>query len=219
MFGAIGSAIGAIAGSALAHEQSKSLNRQEFEYNKTMYQNRYQWGAKDAEKAGFNPAIVAGGGAGNASTSAAQSGHSPVGSMEDMISALTSAEKANTEIDLNEAQKGLLQAQTINTMKEGGWIDDKAQKHLEEAASRIMLNKSTSALNAQKRKREYEETKKLKGGWASGAMGTDVDNALGKAAGFASAVPAIGMGYKAYKAYKNFKALRGASRFLSSLGR
>lgn len=163
MWGAIAKAVGGIAGaiggSAMAHEQSKSLNRQMFQYNNTQYQNRFQWAVEDAEKAGLNPAIVAGGGAGSIGSGSGGSGNNPFGTAESMITALSSAEQAKTQSKLNEAEEELTKIKAVGEMKRNGWIDKTTEKAIEEAGSRILNNQSTSALNAEKRKEARETAK------------------------------------------------------------
>lgn len=153
----IGGGMGLTA-SALQHEQNKSLNRQQFQYNKTMYQNRHQWETEDLEKSGLNPALSANSGA-TQSTGAGQTAQNPFGTAASMIQTLASAKQADAE-----TQK--INAETTSILKNNGWIDKKTQSEIEEAYSRIASNKATTAMNK-------ETTKKIRGGKMADWFGTD----------------------------------------------
>lgn len=194
----IGGGMG-LTSSLLQHEQNKSLNRQQFQYNKTMYQNRHQWETEDLEKSGLNPAISANSGA-TQGTSAGQSAQNPFGTASSIMQNLlnASAIQANTE---------KTQAETASILKNSGWIDKKTQAEIEEAYSRMLLNRTTSAKNA-------EETRKTKKGLPAQLFGTDGEAGWGTIASLASAIPALGFGYRAYK---GIKALRDGARIYKNV--
>lgn len=176
LFDSIGDAVfGAFGGKAAAEQNWK--------YQKEAMQNAHQWEVADLEKAGLNPALSAGGN--GASTGGAGGSGSPqgdvFGTVLSMINTATSAMKQITETEqvaaqkeLTEAQTELTNTQTLNTAKEGNWIDPKTEKEIEEATSRIAQNKTTSAL-------AEEQTNLIKGGTAAKYVGTQLFESAKKA--------------------------------------
>lgn len=89
MLGSLGSAaigaVGDIGGAFLQNEFNKGRMKDQFAYNREMYQNRYQWMMEDLRKAGLNPYLVPGLGGGGSgpgvglpSSNAPQAGTSAV---------------------------------------------------------------------------------------------------------------------------------------------
>lgn len=173
---ALGSIGGSIAGSMIQHQQQKSLNRQMFNYNKEMATHQYQWGVEDAEAAGLNPAIVGNLG-GSGSTSAGGGTQNPIGSMEGMLNTLTNASAVQKDNEVKEAQRELLHAQTAGVLKNNGWIDNKANQDIKESESRIIGQRSTSALQGAQKEKTHNETKKIREGKVSEYIGTDAGSA------------------------------------------
>lgn len=60
----LGSAAGAVAGGLMSAFGSSYSAKQEYKYNKELYQHRYQWQREDMEKAGYNPILGVYNGAG-----------------------------------------------------------------------------------------------------------------------------------------------------------
>jgi hypothetical protein len=56
-----GAVLGDVIGTGINTAASSYLMGNQFEYNKQMYQNRYQWTVDDLRKAGLNPILAAGG--------------------------------------------------------------------------------------------------------------------------------------------------------------
>lgn len=79
------------------YKYQKKLAEQQFEYNKTMMQNRHQWEVNDLRSAGLNPILSAGGGGAAGSTGSGGSVSAPAPEFDwDPLSAIQLSDQMKT---------------------------------------------------------------------------------------------------------------------------
>lgn len=87
-----GAVVGSITGGLLSNYGAKESASQSFQYQKELYQNRYQWQRQDMEKAGYNPILGVYNGAGSAGSVNVDNGYS---GMSSSLGAAGSAAESN----------------------------------------------------------------------------------------------------------------------------
>lgn len=194
----------------------------------------HQWEMQDLKDAGLNPALTAMGGQG-ANTSGISAGGAlttpgatkgvNLGRLLNYTNTAKQNAQRDRELDQQFAQiqSNITKqdAETLNIIKEGKWINPKNQKALKEAESRIINNTSQSAKNIAEAGKFNEDTKATQGGLIAKAFGTEpsqaqaVVNVLGLIGGGG----AVGGGIKAFKALKSLNTARKFGKFVNSIGK
>lgn len=213
--------------------QDYMFNKQK-EWEKERATHAHQWEMKDLKNAGLNPALTAMGGQG-----ASTSGISPGGAMATPSATkginlgkllnYTNSAKQNAQRDreldqqFQQIQSNITKqdAETLNIIKEGKWIDPKHMKDIEEAESRIINNASQSAKNTAEIAKIKEETENIKGGIVSKVTGTN-PNLLQGAVGALSLVGGAGtagLGLKILSKVKSAKQAKEFGKFLNIIGK
>lgn len=119
-------ALGDLIGTGISSAAQSQLLKKQFEYNKELYQNRYQWTTQDLRKAGLNPILAAGGLSGSAaSVGLAGVNSGSVNSAATAYRRMNTVEKKGLEIQQQNADtqesvgKSTVELQGAQALKEG----------------------------------------------------------------------------------------------------
>lgn len=167
----LGSAAGAFAGKGINDMFNKAAADRSFEMNQRLQQNdqnfqremratAYQTMVEDMKKAGINPAVALANGAGQAmGGSSSASASAPSGGDADIATAAMGIKQAQAQIDnqtaLTSADVANKNAETMKTLKEAGYTDEKIKNAEHERNLLIQQLKNAKTQN-EKEKAEKE---------------------------------------------------------------
>lgn len=239
MYAANKSAGSAKKANALNAIMAYELQERQENFEKWKLANSYQETMKDMQKAGINPKLglsnngaTSAGSIGSSFAGAQQGDFSSLGNLGNSLNTLGQSIKTAKQLDQQDSQIEInrqqalsninkQEAETINIIKEGKWIDPKNKKALEEAESRILNNSSQSAKNNAITQKTIEETNQIRNGLVDKLMGTNptMIKGLVNSVGMLGVGSVMGGALKGIQAIKKARTAKQFGQFLNSIGK